>query len=63
MFLYLEREQVALLLGLAESRMSELNVERRQGPTQPRLAEIDRELEQLQAVIHQLHECECDVLA
>lgn len=63
MFLCLEREQVALLMEMVETRMHELQAERRKAPNEARLAEIGRELEQLQTVLHQLHECECDVLA
>jgi hypothetical protein len=63
MFLALEREEVVLLGQLVEARIAELHQLQRRTCNVEYEREIQHELEQLEHVLHQLHECECDVLA
>ncbi len=63
MFLDLEREHVCLLERLIESRFAELQAEVRRTRNVEFLRELETELGQLEQVLHQLHECECDVMA
>ncbi len=63
MFLELEREQVVLLMQLVESRLADLHAESRAAPEAKSATEIHHEEEQLECILHQLHECACDVMA
>jgi hypothetical protein len=63
MYLDLEREHLCLLERLVERRLAEVEAEA-QRPLDPSTATaLAVELERLQRILHQLHECECDVLA
>jgi len=63
MFLDLDREHLCLLEHLVESRLAELQVEVRRTRNFEFLRELELERGQLEQILHQLHECECDVMA
>jgi hypothetical protein len=63
MFLDLDREHLCLLERLVESRLAELQVEVRRTRNFEFLRELESEQGQLEQILHQLHECECDVMA
>jgi hypothetical protein len=63
MFVELDREEMCLLQRLAESRISELQNEMRRVRGGELRKELEHEQEVLERILHQLHECECDVTA
>ncbi|MFO0818610.1 MAG: hypothetical protein U1A77_11750 [Pirellulales bacterium] len=63
MFVELDREEMCLLQRLAESRISELHTEMRRVRGGELRKELDHEHEVIERILHQLHECECDVTA
>ncbi len=63
MFLDLDRDHVCLLERLVEGRLGELHAEIRRTRSVEFRRELEVEAEQLARILHQLHECECDVTA
>jgi hypothetical protein len=63
MFLDLEREHLCLLERLVERRLAEAEAEARRPLDAAAATALAVELERLHRILHQLHECECDVLA
>jgi len=63
MYLDLEREHLCLLERLVERRLAEVEAEARRSRDPSTAATLAVELERLHRILHQLHECECDVLA
>jgi hypothetical protein len=63
MFIEVDREQHRLLVGLVESRISELHPEIRRCRDYRFSEGLKHDLEVMQELLHKLHEAECDVQA